>query len=81
MPPAEAVSPEFCSRLPQESTRRPPSACAALRVCGLDMSLNDELPDELLPFKGRLSPRFYEKRRELVAFEASIEAGTVMFTP
>ena len=32
------------------------------------MSLNDELPDELLPFKGRLSPRFYEKRRELVAF-------------
>ena len=30
--------------------------------------LSEELPDELLPFKGRLSPRFFEARRDVVAF-------------
>jgi len=33
-----------------------------------DLIFSEELPDALLPFKGRLTPRFYEKRRELVAF-------------
>ena len=30
--------------------------------------LSDELPDELIPFKERLSPRFYEVRRGLVQY-------------
>ncbi len=33
-----------------------------------DLILSEDLPDELLPFKGRLSQEFYAKRRELVAF-------------
>ena len=32
------------------------------------MSLSEALPDELLPFKGRLTERFYEVRRNLVQF-------------
>eukprot|EP00512_Aurantiochytrium_limacinum_P003456 CAMPEP_0171496004 /NCGR_PEP_ID=MMETSP0958-20121227/6455_1 /TAXON_ID=87120 /ORGANISM="Aurantiochytrium limacinum, Strain ATCCMYA-1381" /LENGTH=451 /DNA_ID=CAMNT_0012030047 /DNA_START=82 /DNA_END=1437 /DNA_ORIENTATION=+ len=30
--------------------------------------LSDELPDGLLPYKGRLSERFYEERRKVVAY-------------
>ena len=30
--------------------------------------LQEELPDELLPYTGRLTPRFFEARRQVVKF-------------
>lgn len=33
-----------------------------------DFFLSKEMPNELLPFKGRLSPRFYEVREKLIRF-------------
>ena len=29
---------------------------------------SEELPDELLPYKGRLTPRFYEARKQVVTY-------------
>ena len=40
--------------------------------------LSLDLPDELLPYKGRLSPRFYEMRGKLVKF---IEEDVVPVLP
>ena len=30
--------------------------------------LSEDLPDDLLPFKGRLSPRFFEARKQVLRF-------------
>jgi hypothetical protein len=78
---SDEVTPTAKSHKIQNHCERGSSIMSGDMLPGLPAapSEGDDVPDELLPFAGKLSPRFYEVRRKVLAFCEIIQATTAEY--